>query len=324
MFRIFIRGLKMEKNVFFYLDKFKYNVINIIYNSYNSHKKIIKIDNIIDLFIKWYLNSYSVSKSYIPDTFNILSDLEYAKNKYILNICIQDIQDKINKEILILKENISFNTPVNIYKYYPIFSITQYNLLKKKYTGTNDTFNYHLNLLSELYSFMGGINNHLSVPPELILDDYFELFGTPINTKNNYCSPFQIEKDYFNSYGSFFDFQFFPNCTYIANPPFDETIMYNMSLYIINRLDNINNINIIIILPKWDNFKCYNELIVSKYMKNNMILKKNIIKFYNYYNDKYVNIVDCYALFLTNNSINNDTNDTNNIFTNFINKWKNI
>lgn len=302
------------ENIFYYLENFKTHVIAIVRGSYIGY---IKIENINDMFTKWYLNSYSASKSYIPEKFDIINDLKYAHNKYGLNKPIEQIQSSIDNEIVILRKN-AINAIDNFEEYNPIFSKVQTSLLKYKYTGSKEKYNYYLNFLSKLYSFMGGINNHLSVPPQLIKDNYIELFGTPVNTKYNFCSPFEIEKEYFGSLGSFFDFEFRPDCNYFANPPFDELIMHNMALRLIDQLDKVSNINIIVIIPKWEDFDCYNELISCKYIKDNIVVKKYDVKFYNYYSDKYVNIVDCYALFLTN--IEGETN----IFKNFIREWKKL
>ena len=70
------------ENIFYYLENFKTHIITIVRGSYIGY---IKIENINDMFTKWYLNSYSASKSYIPEKFDIINDLKYAHNKYGLN-----------------------------------------------------------------------------------------------------------------------------------------------------------------------------------------------------------------------------------------------
>ena len=111
---------------------------------------------------------------------------------------------------------------------------------------------------------MGGFNNHLSVPPSLIPDDGVELFGTAVNTKMNYCSPFPIEKDFFSSKGSFFKYEL-SNGFHIANPPFDETIMGAMAKRLDDQLSKQITADVVIIIPKWEKLEAFDTLLKSPF-----------------------------------------------------------
>jgi hypothetical protein len=295
-------------NKFDYLTVFKKNIINIIFKSFDNFT--IKKDLINDLFIKWYLNN--LNETYIPLEFNISSDLIYLNNKYKLNKNIDTINNEIKFELDLLHEKCNFVNEK--YKFYKIFSNKQMELLRKKYTG--DKYDDHIAFLSELFNMMTGFNNHLSIPPNVLqlYPEIIELFGTSVNTTNNYCSPFPIDKEYFGSLGNFFDYKIISG-TYFANPPFDELIMKKMAIKLLDSFNSNKNITIIVVIPKWTEFECYDILIKSKYLKYNTILNKYSYKFYNYYTDKLLNIVDCYFIVLSdNNSFD---------YNKFISVWKN-
>jgi hypothetical protein len=292
-------------NMFHYLNKFRNKVISIVES--NSD---IKKSSIEGMFIKWYLNSITYG-SYIPNTFKIRRDLEFQSKRGKVNI--NKILNLVDEQIKILNNETS---NVNKkYSYKNVFSDLQLKLLKKKYTGNINEFDQHLNFLSELYDFMKGFNNHLSTPPPLINNDWIELFGTPVNTKNKYCSPFKIEKDYFGSYGSFFDFNI-SDGTYIANPPFDEEIIERMAQRLIEQLSSNEKIDIIVIIPNWNDLNGYDLLVESKYLNSDRIIPKHF-KFFNYYDNSFHPVVDCHIMLLSNYNTKFSLEE-------FILKWKQV
>lgn len=291
-----VKKMISSHNMFYYLNKFKDNIIDIV----SSHTNI-KRSSIEGMFIKWYLNSVTYG-SYIPNILKIRRDLEFQSKREEKKgkkekINIDNIINLVNEQVKILNEKVS--NVNNKYVYKNVFSNIQKELLKKKYTGNKEEFDQHRNFLSELYNFMRGFNNHLSVPPLLIDNDWIELFGTSVNTKNRYCSPFKIEKDYFGSYGSFFDFEIKAG-TYIANPPFDEEIIERMANRLIEQLGNKKDkINIIVIIPNWNDLTGYDLLVESKYVISDNIIPKDF-KFYNYYDNLLHPVVDCHIMLLSN------------------------
>jgi hypothetical protein len=105
--------------------------------------------------------------------------------------------------------------------------------LKEIFSGQPKDYPEYKSLLLSAYEFMGNLNNHLSIPPNVFKKyNIHELFGSPLNTSNPYCSPFKIEVDYFSSGGSFFDYKIKPGIS-VANPPFDEILAEKM----VKRLD---------------------------------------------------------------------------------------
>jgi hypothetical protein len=292
-----VESEEAEHNIFYYLEQFKRNVIKIVKESYKHPEKNHEMEKQIgDMFFRWYLNN--IDDDYIPrKQFDIKKDLEYQHEKKGFKVPIDSIIDKINKEIGKLNENTKHVN--NKYSYKSIFSELQINLLKNKYTGLKEDFEKHRNFLSELYNFMGGTHNHLSIPPEIIPDDCVELFGTPVNTKNNYCSPFAIEKEFFNSKGSFFKYEI-KSGLHVANPPFDEAIMNKMADRLIEQMSKSEKIDIIIVIPQWDDVAAYKNMINSKYHIKHSIIRKGTGKFFNYYKQIYAPIVDCHCIHLSN------------------------
>lgn len=284
-----------DRNMFYYLNEFKSHVIDIVKNSYMNPNNVSK-NTIEGMFMKWYLNS--INKNYIPkDKFNIKNDLEYQNKKHKFKIPIDNILNNVNREVINMNHRVKDS--VENYNYKPILSTLQLEILRKKYTGPVADYEKHRNFLTELYSFMGGTNNHMSVPPMLIPDNCIELFGTPVNTKYKFCSPFAIEKEFFSSLGSFFDYEI-NSGLYLANPPFDEEIMKNMAVRLNDQLNKQTMVDIIIVIPKWNDMAAYNILSNSKYCIKDTIVSKNNAVFFNYYEKKFVPVVDCYCMHLTN------------------------
>jgi hypothetical protein len=158
-----------------------------------------------------------------------------------------------------------------------------------------------------MYSCIGALSTNilLSVPPPLIKNfDLMELFASPINhTSKHYCSCFEIDKK-LNSYGSFFDYKFEKNGRYLANPPFDETLMEKMSDRVIEQCKKTNIDLIVITLPVWDSIsqvsiggvdsktrfiafeKLTNEAFPNYFVEKKILLKPKH-KYYNYMSSKY-------------------------------------
>lgn len=294
------------------LKKYKNKLIKHINQELNINPS--KLDNI---FVRWIFIANmkkKLDKDLIPkDNIIIDEDIKYltSKNKHALNFnkkirCFENelkniIVKKDKKYYYFIKENIE----------YKITNI-QYKRLLHIYISNN--FNEDVFLLLDTYNTLGGLTNLLSFPLNIFDDnEYIELFGSPLNTQNKYCSAFEFEKKYFSSLGSFFDYEL-KEGKYISNPPFDEIIMEKMVDKLILNLNNVNNLAIIIILPVWDpesqillntknykkNFKAYNKLKKCEFLKEKQILKKHDYKFYDYFKDKYIPVSHTHIILLSN------------------------
>ena len=248
--------------------------------------------------VRWYINQ--INENIKPKI--EVNDLKYFNKTNPKNVFDID-------QFLKYESEINPNERMQI----PKVKITklQRERTRELYSGVN--YKKDLQTLLNLYAIVGNNNTQLSMPP---IFDGIEMFGSPLNTHNIYCSPFHIEK-LFGSLGSFFDFeptkeQINSGVVFLCNPPFDEIIMSKMADKIINLVKIHNNtINFLITLPVWDPetqiklniknyntpFECLNKIRKSKIIKQHKILDRKIFKYYDYYNNKYSPV--CYSHLIT-------------------------
>jgi len=277
---------KQPKNIFYYLSRFKNNVIKIVFGQYTDRKYVT------DMFFRWYMSN--LDPSYIPQHFDIMYDLKYMK----MNDAYEK-QQQINTELAKTIKMLDSHTVEDVFIDKHIFSDIQLDMLKVKYTG--DTLQHHVDFLSEMFYFLEGYHNNYSVDPRVINKfDLFELFGSSVNTQMHYCSPFNIDKQYFGASGDFFNYDMSPG-KYLANPPFDYNIIDKMIARLVQQMKKHDGIDVIIIFPVWSDF----DSIVTG-IKNNenyvdmTVLKRMNVKYYDYFKDKYANVVDCYCVHMSN------------------------
>lgn len=201
------------------------------------------------------------------------------------------------------EQKITFQT--EDYKY--SISVLQYGRLRDLYKGPPGFLDRNIMILLLRYGFMGTKNNHLSVPPSLIGPGMVELFGSPLNTCcEKYCSPFDVDKR-FGSLGSFFDYEFCSG-TYLANPPFIEDVMIEMSQRILWALRDVENVTVYITIPVWDEeavvrgltYVAWDLLKDSPYLKEHKFLDQFSYPFFDYYNNKYIPVSDVHFIALSN------------------------
>lgn len=262
--------------------------------------------NVNDIFVKWIFlanMNHKLDDDLVPfDDYNIIvdDDIKYLCEKY------KRRYKKIEFFGKMINDNIKFN------KINHVITKIQSNRLNDLCKDKS-----MIQYLLDVYFTLGGLNNLASFPLNWLSPikiKLVELFGSPINTQYNYCSAFDFEKNYFNSLGSFFDYDLEVDKIYIANPPFDESLMKQMSERLINQLDKTPNIEIIIIIPVWNPydqnklkihnygkpFEAYDLLIKSNYVYDKQILLKYDYKFYNYTLDKYVPLSNSHLILFTN------------------------
>lgn len=186
----------------------------------------------------------------------------------------------------------------------------------------SNKFIVDLFLLHRLYYALDEKNNALSIPPGIISlmgYQWGELFGSPLNIQSEiYCSPFPMDT-LFGSQGSFFNYELQNNRFYIANPPFDDSIMTTMAERLISQILKYPSTIVIVILPVWDSKTqskigiepyniCFKALeLLNQYAVYSDILDKRY-QFYNYSLAKYISVCPCHLLQIQNTESEDNTN----------------
>jgi len=183
-------------------------------------------------------------------------------------------------------------------------TVDQYDRLKRLYWGPSAKFHERLAILLLRYGHLGGMNNHLSVPPRVYktLGVRVELFGSPFNTcTSQYCSPFGEIESHFGSAGSFFNYTLQSNTVYSANPPFDAVIIKKMAAKLTRELNRTENVTVYISIPFWkNNFIGFEILRDSQHFKEYCVLPNYQFPYYNYYRDKLIPVIDTYWIVFSN------------------------
>jgi hypothetical protein len=160
------------------------------------------------------------------------------------------------------------------------------------------------------YEALESGNQQLAVNPKLYsrLSHYgfaHELFASGLNSFcSSYCSLFPDIEQYFGSKGNFDDFKILSG-KYFANPPFDEAVTKNMAVKLIDALKSSNEyIAVFITLPAWDKFEALSLLENSGFMSLRHFVPKSQIKFFHYYENKYIDAVNTYFILIENKKSN--------------------
>ena len=161
--------------------------------------------------------------------------------------------------------------------------------------------------LRAFYDGLGGGSNLLSVPPG-IKEGYIELFGSPFNTDGEYCSVLALEKEYFRSLGSFFDYELVSGRNYLANPPFDELLMENMARRLDEQLAKTTDVTVVVLIPVWRKmpYTARDILNASPFRKERAELNRDTYFYYDPVSGKYASICNSF-IFVLSNSQWNDT-----------------
>lgn len=245
---------------------YNYDQLYIDLKNYNISIEIMKELN-IELFLKKKIKKLrQISKMINYDkSINIKVDDDKLiyKNKYWCSI---------NKKIL-ETFNKFYDGKYKNNKFALYFCILyRYNLLE----ADNQQLAINLNLKNDLTTYF-GIN--------------IELFGSTINRFfNNFCSIFYDLEHHFGSLGNFF------NITpkqglYMANPPYDESLMENMAKHLIFALENTNlPLGFIITIPIWDydTQKNINKKCNTKYSDMGIYKAYELLKNTRFYHKHYI------------------------------------
>ena len=267
--------------------------------------------------------------------------------KYINQIDTNNIIVNINKEIIDkrIKLTYSYNRDYNIYIHSKV-----YNRIKKKLIINSINYNLIINYQKDIdvlldnyifclifrYSYMESGNQQLAINYNIKklfkkLGVNFELFGSCINSISyNYCSLFYDIEKYFGSYGNFFDL-IINKGVYWCNPPYDELILDNTAIKLLNILnDEQKNVIFLITLPIWDTYtqnklkkesndyikRNYNidtnkdlhkdfniYYLLKDYIQDELVIPKYRISYFNYRKYCSINAVNTYMLIVYNKKI---------------------
>lgn len=291
-----------------------------------------------DNFTQLKKDFYNLYKIVYTPELNYKLDL---KNK--CNNAILEIQNTTNNEIEEFKKTVKYEKQIdNNYIYFTIYiyknisndlkndyeienftkfriSVKCYDKMKTKYNNENNENNLIFDelILTILlrYNALYLDNQQLAVYPkfyEFINKEFgfnIELFASSINSNyNNFCSLYPDIDKHFGALSNFNDYTL-TGGFYVANPPFDETIMQNMSIKFINSLKlEKYPITILSIIPVWDEDPKYGKYMALELLKNTKYvqfikkLEKKDSIFYDYYNDKYIKPCKIYIILLQNNT----------------------
>lgn len=290
---------------------------NVIKNSYHSkmksNKKLMEIEtDLYDIFCRWNFNciqknTFDMDLFLPKDDFIMLVDISYYLRRFHIELS-DTLIDFPFHEFNRIREKASKNRSKN-QKRLVYCSPLQNERLISMYQG--DNLEVDKSKLLSRYYYLGGLNNSLSTPPEVLsLFPSHELFGTPFNTCSpTYCSPF-ADESLFGSSGSFFEFtDYRDDIIYYANPPFDDTFCTCMADRLLEQLD-IRLFSLIIIIPVWDKdqqskynlknfglpFDSYNKLVQSKYFIKEKFLNKKNYPFFNYFYKRYIYISNTHII----------------------------
>lgn len=315
------------KNIFEKMKSFFYN-----YNDYNYRIKDIKDMMAIILFFKNNNDEFypSDDKWKAP----IIKKLSYMfddfENKFTI---ITNFIEKIYKEEQQKNyEPSEVNVNVTETKI-KIGDLPIINIPKKLYDKLNSTIKDEykkekdniiaLTLLR--YEILLDSKNHqlgIDYNKYNIENHDVELFASPINrTLKEFCALYpDIDKYYKGSLGSFFNYKFQKNKNYTFNPPYIEELMENGVKYLIKGIENIENINVFITIPIWDDivinslktkendmifnikkihkYPPYDILKKYDYTSKIKILSLESYKYYNHFIGKFISVANTFHIFI--------------------------
>jgi hypothetical protein len=313
--------LKLKSKVSQYLSQMIMSVLSDRTNQYKS--KIILEDGLFLIPNQNQLNNfyrdinYYCNTNFEPDFFSVVQTFSnnIAKIKKFMLSIPNNIQSIKTVDMIIVKKydpknEINFNLNKSTIK-----------RLQKKFTLDKKYFRNYLVSCIIRYAALGSGANQFMVDLEYKkkLQEHgfnFECFASIFNHYfKYYCSMFYDLEKYFGSKGSFFALKIHSG-KYMANPPYDEKLLYNMY----NKIKNIvtresTNILFIMSIPEWKDFKLEKDIDTD-----NLYLAKKIKteKFHNPYNLSLCAIPP-YISYLFNNSNFTDVDQITSIFSTYTN-----
>jgi len=310
------------------LSSFKNNLINRIirylrekHKMFNTGKLKYTRSQMYNHFPNWFfmINMTGKVNQFVPEApFDIQINLDYIlkenglpkktdfdtklltfNSKYIKDD-LYTLEIVINQKDNYVKYHLTYNN--GIWKLLPITK-KQFTNLQQRYIGEAEQFDELVAITLLRYRFLGGINNHLSIPPIIYktLNVDFELFASPFNVgSKHFCSPFGDIEKYFGSSGSFSSFSLQDNLVYAANPPYDVQIVQDMAEKLEREMPKMKNVTIYITIPLWrEAFPGYDILKKNKFLRDSCELNKDDFPFYHYFKGRLIPASDTYLMVLS-------------------------
>ena len=291
----------------------------IPYNINDSYNMTDFLDN---------LNYILASK--ISSDNKIIIELENKIKKFLKESYYQTLQPCNIKLVILKKDNL-----VTFKLYSESKMLSSIDLADELYERLSDKFinvnknneldkNLYIFLLIYRYSYIDSGNQQLAIDKRIkeLFKEYnvdFELFGSAINVVSNYyCSLFYDIERYFGSQGNFFDIEL-KQGIYWCNPPYDNTIMEQTAIKLIKTMKNNINVGFLVTIPIWDkitqghtfqnvtqnyniktkisdhnDYKIYSNL--KPFIKDELIIPKRSIPYFNYRLNTPIYAVDTYML----------------------------
>jgi len=321
--------LDNELNKIRALSSFKNNLVEHLIKYFRSHKlynsgklKYIRTQ-MYNHFPNWFfnLNNKGLIQDFIPvGSMEIQENLDYifAENKL-------EKRNDFDSKLLVfnpkyIKNHLITTKIVRTEKYHfikyhletnngdwKLLSITrkQFINLKNRYNGEAGLFDQYVAILLLRYKFLGGLNNHLSIPPvvysKLKIDA--ELFGSPFNVSvNSYCSPFKDIEKYFGSQGPFLGIKLENKKVYAANPPYDVKIVESMAHWFEEQFErkDITDVTVYLTIPLWrKDFPGYQILRASSYFREEAELGREDYPFLHYFRGRLIPASDTFLMILS-------------------------
>lgn len=264
-------------------------------------------------FIRWVLNIKQtvVGKFIIPKKFKDfvpVTDIEYIKKNFNDTI----ILDQNIYETCLKTSDASFDKKSKLRQ-----------LAASRLRSLNSTISHaNESLVIDMYDAIGALNTtiFLSVPPKVIKKwEFVELFGSPFNFVNEFHSPFESDKLY-GSKGNMFDVVL-EDRRYVANPPFDETIINLLADKLVNDLSHgvFSQFTVAITIPVWDNktqralgeksygadFPALDKMLkpIPGFKTTHEVLVKSKYPYWSYSQNQYIYVSNSHLIVISNESI---------------------
>jgi hypothetical protein len=186
-------------------------------------------------------------------------------------------------------------------------------VVRTNYQDRYDITEEMLYMYAYRYASMNVPTMSLAVSPEQIKRwrIEIELFGSLFNTVKPYAGAFSDEP---LCLGNFFDLSFEAGRTYLANPPYDETLMERMAKRLVEVLGEVETLTIYVVIPVWDpegrkklnlkpggKFKAYDLLLKSPYVKASEVRRN--MQFYDYFTQSMVRPTPVRVMVLSNQDL---------------------
>jgi hypothetical protein len=297
-------------------------LLNEITNLILSHTNNQKFKNIYYQVVKWYIFNIGIDNNKECCILSINNDYSQLY-KDIYNTADAELSESLkqmmNKLVILANNKIRETKNGSFGQNYTIDYITGdlvfesgdikhkidlneplYEKLKNTYNGLDNMFHETVFVIMLRYSLFGHKKETISLSVNFVYDNPLilnkvkldvELFGSPINRNlDKFCSLYPDVEQHFGSIGSFFHLDnkhWYENKYFVANPPYDEHIMEQMAIKIINILDNFKECCFIVTIPDWRPNEKIDFGKYKSYETYDLLCKSNYLKIHKIYSSAF-------------------------------------